>query len=72
MRISVELFNEGSPTALNVPDWVVSGYSIYGPYSENYGSTPNGLYKKINQMKVNGNSSASMTKTNAPQSSSCN
>jgi hypothetical protein len=58
---ALDLFNSnryGNPNPIIVPDWTYS----YGPAGHtNYGTTPNGLYKKLQEMKsANGSESGNI------------
>jgi len=60
---------------ISVDDWIVSdmyyseGYGINATI--NYGSTPNGLYKTIKNLKNAGRSGASTSYKSSPTSSNC-
>ena len=41
-------------------------------YNASYGKTPNGLYKKISEMKNSGDNNASINTANGPESTKCN
>jgi hypothetical protein len=73
---ALSVINAGISNKIVVNDWIVNGsyYSSgYGYLStSNYGTTPSGLYKKINELKNNGNSNASIATSKAPESSVCN
>ena len=62
---ALDVFNSIEPlnSQIVVPDWI-------GPYTGiNYGTTPNGLWKVLGQMKSNGNSNVDMGVMDAPTSS---
>jgi hypothetical protein len=73
---ALSVINAGISNKIVVNDWIVNGsyYSSGYGYSSttNYGTTPSGLYKKINELKNNGNSNASTATSKAPKTSACN
>jgi hypothetical protein len=74
---ALSVINAGISNKIVVNDWIVnSSYYANGyGYSSttNYGTTPSGLYKKINELKNNANPNASISSSSkAPVSSKCN
>lgn len=68
---ALSIFNSirDSSNSISVPDWIGGQF----PFDQvNYGTTPNGLYKKINQMKTSGDTNANTTYGKAPKSIICN
>jgi hypothetical protein len=73
---ALSVINAGLNNKITVNDWVVNGsyYSSGYGYSSttNYGTTPSGLYKKINELKNSGNTNASTATSKATKTSACN
>lgn len=73
---AIEVFNAGMDqnNKIIVDDWIIfSGYYGVGQQpTHDYGTTPSGLYKSINNLKNSGKTGASTTTENASHSTNCN
>lgn len=73
---AVSVINSGLSNKVIVNDWIINNTYYNSGFAHNantnYGTTPSGLYKKIKELKNNGNSNASTSTSNASKSSTCN